>query len=80
MVAWAASATARKRLTAPSAWKSPRERSVPPLESMLAQALQAKVAMDAARAEYQDAVEMAADRLDAIPVDQFIIAGIKTST
>lgn len=45
---------------------------------MVAAMLQAKAAMDAARAEYQDAVEYAADRLDAIPVEQFIIAGITT--
>jgi myosin heavy subunit len=51
---------------------------VPGVESMVAAMLQAKAAMDAARAEYQDAVEYAADRLDAIPVEQFIIAGITT--
>ncbi len=51
---------------------------VPGIESMLVVMLQAKAAMEAARAEYQDAVEYAADRLDAIPVEQFIIAGIKT--
>jgi myosin heavy subunit len=51
---------------------------VSPIEEMCQRFLQQKAAMDAARGEYQDAVEHAADRLDAIPVDQFIIAGIKT--
>jgi myosin heavy subunit len=53
------------------------KQKVPVLEDLCAGFLQQKVAMDSARAEYQDAVEHAADRLDAIPVDQFIIAGIK---
>eukprot|EP00618_Florenciella_parvula_P035127 CAMPEP_0119481752 /NCGR_PEP_ID=MMETSP1344-20130328/9936_1 /TAXON_ID=236787 /ORGANISM="Florenciella parvula, Strain CCMP2471" /LENGTH=1560 /DNA_ID=CAMNT_0007516129 /DNA_START=105 /DNA_END=4787 /DNA_ORIENTATION=+ len=49
---------------------------VPPLEELCARLLEEKRLMDAARAQYADAIDQASYRLDTIPVDQYIMFGI----
>ena len=69
-------ATAAEQAAARDARMVDAKSMVPPLEELCARLLEEKRLMDAARAQYADAIDQAAYRLDTIPVDQYIMFGI----